>query len=587
MDVEKIATSAIESLISRNSYLKSNVESNDKTPIWDGDIFVYKNKNSNKNNTDLIGRIPVQVKGHKVKSINKDIVKFRVKLNDIKKYNEDGGVIFFVVYTTGFEEKIYYNSLLPLDLSRLIKRYNNQKSLQLNFKKLPVEENVLVDIFLDFIDNSKKQMGTLIPDLLYINDTEEIKEQIKQFKFSYRTIDPKRTSFFKELTTRDIYVYIEPKGIGNPIPIEKVSNAIIKLQDKFKIRVKEKEYYNDAYIQWENGIPSIIFSKSIVMSIPNFKVDKKIDINFKIKFEGTLNERLHNLNFIRDMLENKGFYLKDTLIPVEDSNFKYREDLYKRINEFKNLKQRLEYYGIKKDLNFDAVKDNEFMNLDIITERYPSFQKYNIDLSKSRMLRMKIANVLILLIVEENKERECYKFKNFFSNNWKTKYIFKETNEEIYGSQFLILDKETLLADNLNSNFIMKSIKENHNKKKNIEHVTSFLLEAIKAYDKSDNQKPELNILIDELSKWLYLQSEEDIYLLNKLQVKYRLEKLEEEDIVAIRNIRKKHKNNIEMLAGISILLDEKENARETVNKMNKKQKDMFISYPIYNLLEE
>lgn len=67
MDIEKVATSALENLLSKNPYLRAFINSNDKTPIWDGDIFVYKSKDNKNKNKDLIGKAPIQVKDMKLR----------------------------------------------------------------------------------------------------------------------------------------------------------------------------------------------------------------------------------------------------------------------------------------------------------------------------------------------------------------------------------------------------------------------------------------------------------------------------------------------------------------------------------------
>lgn len=199
---------------------------------------------------------------------------------------------------------------------------------------------------------------------------------------------------------------------------------------------------------------------------------------------------------------------------------------------------------------------------------------------------MNIANITILLIVEENTKEECYKLKSCFANTWDVVYALPETTEHILMSQFLILYKEGLLADNIDSQKIIKNIKRNHTENKNNGYVNTFLLEAIKAYDECGSQQMELRYLIENLSEWLYEQSKEDYIFLNVVQVKYKLDKLEKIDIEKIIDISSFNKDNIEILAGTLILLDKNEEAESLIEEMELEQKECFMSYPIYNLLE-
>ena len=64
-DIEKIAINKIEELILKNSeFLSPYINSNDRTPLWDGNIYIY-NKNTKTNGT-FEGKIDVQIKGRQV-----------------------------------------------------------------------------------------------------------------------------------------------------------------------------------------------------------------------------------------------------------------------------------------------------------------------------------------------------------------------------------------------------------------------------------------------------------------------------------------------------------------------------------------
>jgi len=63
---ESIAISAITNEINQYDNLQENLRKRDKEPVWDGKIELYK-KDSNKT-TDIVGIIPVQVKGQNIKT---------------------------------------------------------------------------------------------------------------------------------------------------------------------------------------------------------------------------------------------------------------------------------------------------------------------------------------------------------------------------------------------------------------------------------------------------------------------------------------------------------------------------------------
>ncbi len=590
MDIEKIATSSIENLLSRNPYLRTKIDSNDKTPVWDGDIFVYCSKEPNKKNDDLLGKVPVQVKGRKVETIenlNLKKIKFRVKKDDVKKYLTDGGVIYFVVCMDEKKEEIFYNSLLPLDLARLIKRYKNQNSFEIEFKPLPKTDVKLADIFVDFIKNRQKQQGTLIPDILCFEDFKKIENEIKEIKFSYSTVDFKRTIPFRELTTRDLYLYAKPKGVGNPIPFERVSNAIINLQSKFTISIGGKTYYKNAYIQWEKGIGKIICSKGVQIILNDFEdIKEEVKVKINVSFKGSLSEQLNDLYFTTELITNNEMIINNKRISY---NIKLNniEDLYKRISLLEKIKERLNYFGVKTDLDLESITKEDEVKLSFLMDKKPLIDKYSINIEDLGLLKLNIANLNLLLMVRKNLKESCYKVDSFFKKTWNIKYVL-EDRKCVCMSQFIILDKNGLLVDNIDSRKILNDIKIKHKGNKYIKYVTLFLLEAIKAYDECSLNKDELTNLIENLSKWIFKQCGDDYAFLNLAQVKFRLGKLNNTDICKIMDIRSKNKDNIEIQAGVSVLLNEKEHAEFLINNaMSPEQRKLFMSYPICNLLHK
>jgi|GEM_PF-5727458 hypothetical protein len=76
---ESIAINAITNEINQYDNLQENLRKRDKEPVWDGKIELYK-KDSNKT-TDIVGIIPVQVKGQNIKQKNKIQLQQKTRTN--------------------------------------------------------------------------------------------------------------------------------------------------------------------------------------------------------------------------------------------------------------------------------------------------------------------------------------------------------------------------------------------------------------------------------------------------------------------------------------------------------------------------
>lgn len=54
---ENIAITALTNEINQFDNIEESLKKRDKEPVWDGDLYLYKNDTSKK--SDLVGRIPV------------------------------------------------------------------------------------------------------------------------------------------------------------------------------------------------------------------------------------------------------------------------------------------------------------------------------------------------------------------------------------------------------------------------------------------------------------------------------------------------------------------------------------------------
>lgn len=135
--IETLSVNAVRNSIVTSPYLDQYISDNDKEPSWDGNIYIYNNKRKNK--TDLVGRIPVQVKGCQGGDFSKEVITFPIQTADLRNYLNDGGVVFFVVYISfdGYHKKIYYNDLSPLKIKSILESSKEQKTRSVDLREFP------------------------------------------------------------------------------------------------------------------------------------------------------------------------------------------------------------------------------------------------------------------------------------------------------------------------------------------------------------------------------------------------------------------------------------------------------------------
>lgn len=182
---ESIAISAIINEINKYDNLQENLRKRDKEPVWDGKIELYK-KDSNKT-TDIIGIIPVQVKGQNIKQKNKIRISqktntkaeehtrneayYNVKISEIENYRKSNiGAIYFITEIDEYKDsQIYYKVFDLKTIEQILEENKTKNHKTKRIKFTPLEKNKLVSICLDFVKNLNiyKEIKTLPQTEIY------------------------------------------------------------------------------------------------------------------------------------------------------------------------------------------------------------------------------------------------------------------------------------------------------------------------------------------------------------------------------------------------------------------------------------
>ena len=568
-DIEKIATNKIEELVLKNSkFLSPYINSNDKTPLWDGNIYVY-NKNPKTNGT-FEGKIDVQIKGRQVNDFKENNT-YSFKVETLRGYQKEikGTLLLVVDFISIDNYKVYYCNLLPVDLYQNLKDVKEgQKNVSLKLKE--INENTALNfknVCVNFYKNSIRQANKKI-----INESEFNK--IEKLNFEVFT---KKSEYEEYLEIADVYTYAKMKDTHEEVVTVKgewKSCATIKRN----VSINGRKFYPEY---------TIIGKNAEELKVGPITIDL---LNAKIRFEleGTPKKRIKDLEFISSVLKEQYIMFDDVKLdlPFNDVEMINKNiDIYsKQLEYFKKIVKLFKFFNTEFDIDYNQLNKADLRNLHYLMSLYDGkfskeikeLQKYYININKYKFVFVPVLN--------------RNKLYNFYSQEMVDNTLCviirdgKKIKTSIYSN---LLPEEYLNVSNYNEKIILKSFKNLELNDMVLDSINLLLLSFLLAYDQSKDRK--YLDLADKLSRIACKNRNNDIDLINSKQVKYRKKNLSFKDKKLLNAISEKevYKENYQILCCIDILLDNNFTFDIHYKQMTKSDKKIFNTWPIYNLIKD
>lgn len=595
MDIEKLATSAVTAAISKTDRLSSFINSGDKEPVWDGNIYIHQDQKKTKQN---IKRVSVQVKGKVVQTKPPKCITYRIDAKDMDGYlNNAGGAFFFVVYidkTTATAKQIYYATLLPLKIMELQKNYTGKLTIPVTFKAYPDDPIAQTELFLNFHSDSQKQASFAGKDLPTVANLMQ-QGLLESLSFHYTKIGGKITALNlpNVMRGKSLSLYAKVKGLDTLIPVEYFEDlSQLTTRQKYNVPVKvgTKQFYDHVGIvsTAENLIVHI--GSCVKISIPsNDTGNRKDRVRITFKTAGTLHQRIAAFEFLIALRDNKGFSIGDENL---DINFKPKEAKQLQIGSwpemlrsYYELREVLTKLKIDKDLTLDDLSKEDYYRLSILIDAIGKQETVEgLQGNYPSLMNLRIGNINVLLFAKQN-EDNSFSISNFFDIKLDTKVEIKGIGYPV--SQFAMLKAEHFLsADNMDLQRVVADLKEIDPNEASVNHTNTVLLEMLKAYDQQND--PLLLEACVQLSDWLvdlrkFLS--EEITAINALQVVARKRKLTYGEKQRLNKIIEAT-TDVPIKIGAFLLLDEQEEARRLLCTLEDSARFDFSEYPIAKFIK-
>lgn len=583
--IEDKAIVALKKALLNCKYIDSYIDSNDKTPMWDGTIFAYNSEAHKKSNFN--GRIPIQVKGTS-RIIKGDTTSFSCDLDDLHGYYVDGGCMFFLVSVDKNKDwnNIYYANLLTYDLAKIKKEAEGKRNHAIVLKRFPSDDGIeIANICYAFIKDSKKQSFLSDKGVPTLEELEKNGTEISNYKMEATTIGVHSIDIDKYITTHDFYLYAIPRSVEIGFPVEKVSNAIISKTVKGKVSIEGRIYYSHYKIVTENGNRRILLGKSIHMDLPDAEI-KKATISFKAA--GTLADYIKDTEFILSLVKALSMCINGADIKLSDIEGFNNVEYEKKLKYYQDVKAMLNALGVKEELQCASLTGNDEKNIRNFVNAILYNRKIGFPDRKETTLygMFSISNLRIMIWADKCSDGN-YRLSNFFDKHPMALFRGEDKRQEnpIPASHFLLITKEELInASNLDLKALLNDIIETERSIEYLEQVQRLMLTVLSSYDdcKEEEAKNDLIQLAADLCKWIDKDNllDDERQLLNRLQIKKRIAKLTKKDKMQLEELLKSNPTD-DIKCAVYLLLDNEIEAKKTFEKMPSELKKEFLDYPI------
>lgn len=579
--IESLGVGKLSDLINDNDLLQAYIDSNDKTPMWDGEVHVLKAASDKKE--DIIGRVPIQVKTTQRKT---RLNSFDISASDLISYKSDGGIFFFVVFldSEGKLQKICYRSLLPLTIRNLLRKSKLGKNSQkrgLSVTIYDLNESELYSEMRHFLDERMRQIS-------FSNDKNQLSESIpedREFRFYFTGSSP--ISVFQYQKKHEIFPYIIDKytgaeiPVGNDIKIASIfeeTDLIIKLGDEYLFNDVKRIYNSDGSVElrFATGFTISIFSES------------EREFSFSFERPNSLLEAIYNTRVLLEFSSKGYIYINEHKLNFQSENLRKLNNLNlnEQLTELDNLKSSLEKLGIAKDLDLSEFDDKSRKNLLLLEDGLLKKEKVTLNFDESKLINAKIGNLHYLLMYHQDNVKSGFLVDIFKETPW-----CRETDEDGNTREISIFDlfsiEDWLQIDNCDIMAVISSYNRLLKSSDSFISANNALIRIIAAYDRIEesNKKMELLSWAKQLSEWNMIHStDKPRSIINHLQLKQRLEELSENDIEELSSLLIECRTDPEICFGVAVLLKSKLQANLYWRKLSSEKQESYSDYPIFNL---
>lgn len=581
MSTRKIETDGITALkvfISQSSVIDPFIDSNDKSPAWDGSLVLYKNPNHNSSKEHIAGKIPVQVKAKR--GLPKTIQAYPFKVTDLRLYSAHGGILFLQpIFKSVDQPRIFGKLLFPQAIERYLSNVHpSQKTKAIILDEIKTVHDLEI-LLQHFIENSPVFHHPRYPINL---STLEMEKQQIVIKTIATPINP-----ILGLLSDNAVAYVQLTD-GSLLPTD-IQIASVGVPQNKPIIVNGTVFFKSWIVEYDaDGNVSIVFNDCLRF---HQKQKHGLRIHVSIADNTRLEEIKEAVDFCNAILLSANFYIGTSCILLTSL-----DDLKSIVEKIPIRRIRdIELFCKEFHLDFskitvgdtDAYPDD--LNILIAATIYDKAIFLNNDSREHIITARNVFGSLVLLFCQKQ-PNGGYHIQNYFTAVSTGNLSITVQNGTFPCNRFisvlyLIKKSETIVG--LIAPFVQEIYSElvQQYHPRLYQLYNEFLLTCIHGFDLKNDII--FLKLAEQLSTLLQNDadgSDEPINAINRLQIAIRQRPLSRDEIDLLLKIRENQASEHTIQCAIALLLGSHPEFEWHFQRLTEKEQAVFQTYPIYNL---
>lgn len=587
--IEEKAINCLKLFVEDSKVISPFISDNDKEPCWDGHLYLYKD--TSKTKESLIGRVPVQVKGHEVEDfITKDF-KFTFEISDLKAYQTDP--CFFIVCqekVDSKERKLFYNEFTPERLKQFLRSYGKQGTAKLKMKELTDNLTEFEQQLILFHSNCIKQQSFVYKEPFKISDA--VEKGIKTFSFNVPPACSDRLKMLKYVTTHSNYLYAQiDAGLQINVPINEECFFKLSGEVNQEVKIGERVFYHSFTSEVSDGRLVIKIGKVLIISCD---IDDFASIEFVIKPNAVLLDELIEKAELSIALSEVGVLsIGDINLNVKTNDTeaigKYRQYL----PHWKELQATLSKFYLNKQLDVSKITEKQESLIELLIQTVGRGELVELPNQKTSLMLISIGNIQLLVWMVVNNEGKVA-MGDFFDNTIEVSYRISK-DETVKTSIFSYLRNDNLWAklDNIPFDQQIPDIEKYTSLHSHCYELANYdVLYMLKSADYLNKKDPERSKLLlqkaSKLNDWLIIHDTNamapEIHKVNALQIAKRQRDLNKDEVSYLQSMLSDKEMTPFVKVGASILLEDNVSFDRWNKLLSKYEQKMIKAYPIWKL---